>query len=302
MAKAVQVTYTVSQSSDDCFKYYSSGWGFTLTATYFSAGSVNPSFYAYSSGARFQSVMVPQGSNITAAKLIFNCRISESGTVVRTNIYGEDIDDASTFTTLADFNGRTRTGNYTVWDNIPAWTANTEYDSPEIKDIIQEIVDRGGWSSGNDMVMFWEDDGSDNASARRTGKAYDYAGGSNPPQLQIDYEIEKYYVTFYNNTGGIFVVNNDTISNGTTNEYVVNTTIELVGAVDNSSYVFLNFNWTSGYNETNTYDYTIISNATIWCNFDEPKTKITTGLILAGLFITIAVCGIIIFRKKRLSS
>ncbi len=43
------------------------------------------------------------------------------------------------------------------WDNIPAWTQDTEYQSPDISAIVQEIVNQAGWVSGNHLVLFWDD-------------------------------------------------------------------------------------------------------------------------------------------------
>ena len=39
-------------------------------------------------------------------------------------------------------------------------TTDTVYTSPDIKDIVQEIIGRGGWSSGNSMGFYLDDDGS----------------------------------------------------------------------------------------------------------------------------------------------
>jgi len=40
-----------------------------------------------------------------------------------------------------------------AWDPIPAFTLNLEYDTPaDTKDVIQAIVNRAGWATGQDML------------------------------------------------------------------------------------------------------------------------------------------------------
>jgi hypothetical protein len=75
------------------------------------------------------------------------------------------------------------------WDSISAWVVNNDYNSPEIKTVIKEIVDRSGWASGNDIVIFWDDfeDRSTHASGCYR-HAYSYDGGSTyAPKLHIEY-------------------------------------------------------------------------------------------------------------------
>ena len=44
-----------------------------------------------------------------------------------------------------------------AWSNMAAWTAGQWYNSPDISSIIQEIVNQGGWTSGNNMALTWND-------------------------------------------------------------------------------------------------------------------------------------------------
>lgn len=110
-------------------------------------------------GARFQTVAVPQGATISSAILsIYRSGAGICGNVLKLKIKGEDIDDAATFSTEANYNGRTRTTAAIDWDNT--FSSTVWYNSPEIKTIIQEIVNRGGWSSNNDLVIFVANDGT----------------------------------------------------------------------------------------------------------------------------------------------
>jgi hypothetical protein len=154
---------------------------------------------------RFTNVTIPPGSVITAAYLTLRARLSESGTACLTRISAEDVDDAPTFADdLAVFITRwnARTAARVNWDNIPNWTADTNYNSPEIKTVIQEIVDRAGWASGNDIVIFWEDfeDRSTHAVCnRRSAIPYDLTP-ANAPILHIE------YIATYDETAKLQVV------------------------------------------------------------------------------------------------
>jgi len=138
---------------------------------------------------RFQTVPIPQGATITTAYLTFRAKISTTVDDVNTRIRGEDADDTVTFSDLTDFDSRPRTTAQVDWDSIPDWTADTDYDTPEIKTVIQEIVDRAGWASGNSMVLFWDDfdDRSTHTSAcYRQMMTYDHSS-TYAPKLHIEY-------------------------------------------------------------------------------------------------------------------
>jgi len=108
---------------------------------------------------RFTGITIPQGATITSAYLNVTCHTEQSGTTVNTRISADDTDDAATFSTEEDFDTRWsgRTTARVDWDNIPVWNVDTEYTSPDIKTVIQEIVDRASWESGNDIALFWDD-------------------------------------------------------------------------------------------------------------------------------------------------
>ena len=43
------------------------------------------------------------------------------------------------------------------WTGIPRWYKNYTYQSPSVKTIVEQIVGRGGWVSGNDMMFVFSD-------------------------------------------------------------------------------------------------------------------------------------------------
>jgi len=109
---------------------------------------------------RFRNVTVPNGATITAAHIeIVATGGTTTGSVV-SNIYADDIDDAVAPTDDTEHDALTRTTAFTAWDNPAAWRTGTTYNSPDIASVIQEVVDRAGWVSGNALQILWDDDGS----------------------------------------------------------------------------------------------------------------------------------------------
>ncbi|MGD9215379.1 MAG: hypothetical protein PVJ84_11215, partial [Desulfobacteraceae bacterium] len=103
-------------------------------------------------GLRFQDVNVDQGAVITSAYIEFVAVDSDSKTTNLT-IQGEANDNAAPFTSASPVTSRTGTTSTVAWNSIPAWTRGDTYNSPDISSIVQEIVDRDGWSNGNAMVF-----------------------------------------------------------------------------------------------------------------------------------------------------
>jgi type IV pilus assembly protein PilY1 len=70
-----------------------------------------------------------------------------------------------------------------TWNNLPAWTKDNAYQTPDLKTIVQEIVDRPGWQSGNRMVIFLY-----GASGLRRPWSYEGGGPNKAPLLHIEYQ------------------------------------------------------------------------------------------------------------------
>lgn len=145
----------IGASADDCFRRLNAD-NFSLVQTAPAVGYIAAGNQQCGVGLRFTNIAIAQGGTIDGAYLTFTCKTTKAVTTVNSKIKGEDIDTALTFTDSANFDARDKTTAVVTW-SPGAWTADAEYDSPDIKAIIQEVVDRPGWSSGNDLVIFWED-------------------------------------------------------------------------------------------------------------------------------------------------
>ncbi len=175
----------VVASTDDCVRRLTTSW-FSLTDSRLWCGDGSASFYDYRTGARFLNITIPKAANIVSAYFILRANYYTTR-IVNSIIRGEDADDAVTFSTKEDFDGRARTSANVAW-KPPAWVFDTWYNSPNIKSIIQEIVNRDGWSSGHDLVIFWEDAVGYHIVDETVARSYDHLA-ANAPKLEITYTI-----------------------------------------------------------------------------------------------------------------
>ena len=132
-------------------------------------------------GVRFNGVNLEPGTTITSAYIQFESFFSTSSTTNAT-VYGHDTDNAPTFTTTNnDISSRPSTTATVAWNSMEVWVEDQIYQTPDLSAIVQEIVDRGGWSSGNSMAFVFTGGGG-----IRRGYAFDYFPAQ-APLLHIEY-------------------------------------------------------------------------------------------------------------------
>jgi len=142
--------------------------------------SYNPAsdFNHRDSGLLFNNINIPQGAVIDVAYMELNVR--SIGDDVDCTIYGHDIDDSPNFVDDPDIKDtRARSGNSTAFTRTgmgEGWET-----TPSVVDVVQEIVDRPGWSSGNNMTFLWI--ASVNGYVFYT---YDFSDGE-PAKLHIEW-------------------------------------------------------------------------------------------------------------------
>lgn len=149
-------TFYIGASANDGDKRSGGAW--TYTENDIESGD---SLGTHTVGLRFSGVGIIQGSTINSAILKgYTAGVSgQSGSeIVRIKIYGIDEDQTADFT--SDPTGRPKTTANADWDFEPSVSISSQT-SGSIVSLVQEIVDRGGWSSGNEMGFLLEDDGSD---------------------------------------------------------------------------------------------------------------------------------------------
>ncbi|UCH26463.1 MAG: LysM peptidoglycan-binding domain-containing protein [Trueperaceae bacterium] len=136
-------------------------------------------------GLRFNGIDIPQGAVITNAHIQFQADEVHAGAVTLL-IEGEANDSAVDFSDAdSDISSRPRTTEAVSWSPLP-WETEGEAGSlqqtPDIAPVVQEIVDRTGWSPGNSIVVIIS------GSGERTAEAFegDEAGA---PLLRVAYQV-----------------------------------------------------------------------------------------------------------------
>ncbi len=119
----------------------------------------------YQAGLRFRNVTIPSGSTITSAFLGVIGYLTNPGPQYNLKITAEDVDNPGIWTT----NHRPGTGGApgrgpettakVDWDPTSIAPGPTRTNTPDISAIIQELIDRLGWSSGNAMCFIIRNDG-----------------------------------------------------------------------------------------------------------------------------------------------
>jgi hypothetical protein len=184
ISSAYSDTSRVSQGSDDAEEHVHNGY-----IDYTSSDlELVLDRYTQTIGLRFQNIQVPKGAIITNAYVEFET--DETGsTSTDLTFYGEDVDNSVTFVPGYSYNvsSRTKTSASVTWLNVPAWdTVGEKHQTPDISPIIQEIVNRNNWASGNALSIIVT------GSGRRTAESYN-GEPDNAPLLVIEYgPTEKY--------------------------------------------------------------------------------------------------------------
>lgn len=136
---------------------------------------------------RFPSVTIPQGSIISEAYIRFTAQDTDSSTVVNANIYFNNVDNAVAPTSIGEGDGLALT-SAVAWSAIAAWTNDTQYNTPELKTILQTVIDRGSWSSNNAIQIVIKDNGS-SGSARRLPSSFELLGGAEKAELHVTWAL-----------------------------------------------------------------------------------------------------------------
>ena len=134
-------------------------------------------------GLRFNGVTIPRGATITRAYVQF--QVDETTSIATSlTIQGQAIDNAPTFASSTfNVSSRARTAASVSW-SPPAWTVNgqqgLDQQTPSITSVIQEIVNRSGWSSGNSLALIITGTGE------RVAESYNGLASA-APLLRVEY-------------------------------------------------------------------------------------------------------------------
>ncbi|MCO6486792.1 MAG: metallophosphoesterase, partial [Phaeodactylibacter sp.] len=139
-------------------------------------------------GLRFTGLNITPGATIDNAYIQFTADETTVINPCNLTIYGHDSDDAPTFVggVTFDASGRPRTSNTIAW-NPPDWTnvgdAGPAQRTPDISSIIQEIVDRPGFTANSSIAITIDGIGL------RVADSYE-GGPDKAPQLCVSFSVD----------------------------------------------------------------------------------------------------------------
>jgi len=171
------INESIVNGADDVYTYYRPGFIdiFNSTrATVFAGSSGSARDYA---GFRFRSLGVPQGAMIQSASLSVDVTLAFQAVPV--SVYGDDVGDAAAWSVSNRVRNITRT---TAVANVTL-SATGIYPIP-VTGIVQEIVARSDWASGNAMRFGMFPDGA----GPPVGIAALEHATRTEAQLEIEYE------------------------------------------------------------------------------------------------------------------
>jgi hypothetical protein len=190
-AATVTTNVSIAASADDIL-VSANGTTVSLTLSYTYIGKDGAGW-----AGRFLTT-VPQGTVVTHAYLYGTCFSNGSGTTVNWDIFGEATDNANVFSTAANYQGRRGTAaggaddthittHSTAVNGVSAWTAGTIYLLGDVTSIVNEILARPGWVSGNYLALFVDDLKDRDSTSNRRLTTWDDTTKLEP-YLVIEYE------------------------------------------------------------------------------------------------------------------
>jgi hypothetical protein len=133
---------------------------------------------------RFTNPGIRPGATIITAHIEIAKNASSQSGALTMDIAGDDSDNATVPTTGAQYNAKTRTTASVTW-NVPDMVANTAYQTPELKTILQEIIDRPGYDLDNAIQFLFDY----NSGANRRNIVSFNANPNLAPLLYVEYML-----------------------------------------------------------------------------------------------------------------
>ena len=137
---------------------------------------------SYSFGVRFTNVIIPQGAKIKKAYVELYSIGTPGHQHPNCRIYCDDVDDAVNFSTgVLNISGRKYTSNYEIWNNTVPYGEWVK--PPLVTALIQEVINRSNWASGNSLAVLFVSEGLTGYSASFQNYEKGY-----PARLYVEWE------------------------------------------------------------------------------------------------------------------
>ncbi|KPA08880.1 hypothetical protein MHK_010904 [Candidatus Magnetomorum sp. HK-1] len=179
------IEVSIANSSDDAEESNITGETH-LTSTDLELTS--DSGYAQTIGLRFEGINIEPGVSIKNAYIQFAVdEISTEETSLE--IRAEASDNSETFVNkVNNITSRSTTSNYVLWNNIPEWIVldqrSSDQRAPDLSTIVQEVINRDNWISGNAFSFIISGEGS------RVAVSSNRYNTTLQPMLHLEFDTE----------------------------------------------------------------------------------------------------------------
>lgn len=175
-------TITSVTGGPDDSTYWNSTFDSTDNGPYLGNNANIPTYHFF----LFQNIAINRGSTINSAALSLTL-LGSGGNTVHVRIKAQDTGAATAPASAGDFVSKQGqlTSAYADWDP-PSGNWGDVIASPDLTSIIQAIINRSDWSSGNSILLYIGDNGSDAYSNRRFASG-DFSGSEAKPTLSINF-------------------------------------------------------------------------------------------------------------------
>jgi hypothetical protein len=124
---------------------------------------------------RFQHVYIPQGATIDSAFIRIYAHEDEQDTA-KITVFAEDADNSQAFSDTELITDRNWTSDSIKWVIGEPWTMWQPYQSIDVSSVIQAVINRSGWVSGNALTLFFR---GENQGASLLDNARDFESFEN---------------------------------------------------------------------------------------------------------------------------
>lgn len=183
----------VNTSTDDMEEYLGSG-AHDIGSSDLEIGDESPGDPTSKQliGLRFTNLTIPQGAIILSAYIQFTYDNSKTSDPCVQVIKAEAADNAITFTDNGVFElaNKPKLADSVIW-NVASWAGGTTgtrgpaQRSSDIKTLVQSIVNRAGWASGNAMSFYLQGTGTREAESYEGAQGHSNLGYA--PEIIITY-------------------------------------------------------------------------------------------------------------------
>lgn len=137
-------------------------------------------------GVRFDKLAIPQGAKVKRAEVRFTADEADRG-AIKLKVYADDSDNAARFEEKRrNLSRRSATSAKVTWQPKD-WRKVGEHGgkqfTPDIAPLLQEVVNRRGWRSGNAFAVLFS---SESKSSKRVAESY-RGNKRAAPQLYVEY-------------------------------------------------------------------------------------------------------------------